>query len=140
MILPDTNVVSEIMRPVPDRGVLRWLDLQPNTSIWTTSITIFEVRYGLCAMLTGKRRTGMTDYFERWIDGVLQHRIVNFDESAAQCAAELAAMRQIQGRPGELRNTMIAGIVLATHATLATRKVRHFEEIAASVVNPWEIE
>jgi hypothetical protein len=78
------------------------------------------------------------DSFERWLVEVVQQRIANFDEAAARRGAELAAERQRAGRPGELRDTMIAGIVLASHATLATRNVKHFEDIAASVVNPWE--
>jgi len=76
--------------------------------------------------------------FERWLAEVIQQRIAGYDEAAARLAAELGADRQRRGRPGELRDTMIAGIVLASHATLATRNVKHFEEIAASVVNPWE--
>ena len=138
MIILDSNVVSEIMRPRPDERILRWLDRQPRSSLWITSVTVFEIRFGLDAMPAGKRRTALMDSFERWLVEVVQQRIANFDEAAARRGAELAAERQRAGRPGELRDTMIAGIVLASHATLATRNVKHFEDIAASVVNPWE--
>jgi predicted nucleic acid-binding protein len=138
MIILDTNVVSEIMRPQPDERVPRWLDRQPRSSIWTTSVTVFEVRFGLETMPAGKRRSFFMASFERWLAEVIQQRIAGYDEAAARLAAELGADRQRRGRPGELRDTMIAGIVLASHATLATRNVKHFEEIAASVVNPWE--
>jgi len=138
MIILDTNVVSEIMLPKPDESVTRWLDRQPPTSIWITSVTVFEVRFGLETMAVGKRRTFLMASFERWLGEVVQKRIASYDEAAARRAAELAADRQIRGRPGELRDTMIAGIVLASHAKLATRNVKHFEEIASSVVNPWE--
>jgi predicted nucleic acid-binding protein len=138
MIILDTNVVSEIMRPAPDKLVLRWLDRQPRPSIWTNSVTVFEIRFGLETMPAGKRRSALIESFERWLDEVMQQRIASYDEAAARCAAELAAERQRKGRPGELRDTMIAGIVLASHATLATRNVKHFEEIAPSLVNPWE--
>jgi predicted nucleic acid-binding protein len=137
MIILDTNVVSEIMRPRPDERVTHWLDGQPRASIWTTSVSVFEIRFGLETMPVGKRRDLFMASFERWLEEVVQQRIANYDETAARRAAELAADRQRRERPGELRDTMIAGIVLATHATLATRNVQHFEEIASSVVNPW---
>ena len=78
------------------------------------------------------------DLFERWLVEVVQGRIVNFDEPAARRAADMNALRKQMGRPVDSRDTMIAGIVLASHATLATRNVKHFEDIAPSVVNPWE--
>ncbi len=138
MIVLDTNVISEIMQPRPEEGVIRWLDEQPFQSIWTTSITVFEIRFGLETMPEGKRRVGLVDKFENWLEQVLQGRIVGYDEAGARCAAGLAAERQRRGRPGELRDTMIAGIVLANHATLATRNVKHFEDIGKWVVNPWD--
>ncbi len=138
MIVLDTNVVSEIMRPRPEEGVTRWLDEQPFQSIWISSVTVFEIRFGLETMPAGKRRVDLMDRFENWLKQVLQGRIVVYDEAAARRAAELAGERQRRGRPGELRDTMIAGIVLANHGTLATRNVRHFEDIAKWVVNPWE--
>src|ERR1700676_959526 len=129
MIVLDTNVVSEIMLPRPEQGVTRWLDGQPFQSIWITSITVFEIRFGLETMPTGKRQVDLVDRFENWLKQVLQGRIVVYDEAAARRAAQLAAERQRRGRPGELRDTMIAGIVLANHSTLATRNVKHFEDI-----------
>jgi toxin FitB len=138
MILLDTNVISEFMRARPDERVTGWLDTQPSSSLWTTSVNVFEVRLGLETMPAGRRRTGLMASFENWLNEVVQQRIVAYDEAAAREAAQLGAERQRRGRPGELRDTMIAGIVLANHATLATRNVKHFEDIAKSVVNPWE--
>ena len=138
MIILDTNVVSEIMRPRPDQRVTRWLDRQPGASIWTTSVTVFEIRFGLETMPVGKRRAAMMASFEHWLREVVQKRIAIYDETAARRAAELGADREGRGRPGEFRDTMIAGIVLASRAKLATRNVKHFEDIASSVVNPWD--
>jgi predicted nucleic acid-binding protein len=138
MIILDSNVVSEIMRTRPDERVTRWLDRQPRASIWTTSITIFEIRFGLETMPVGKRRAAFMAGFESWLGEVVQKRIANYDETAARRAAELAAERQRRGRAGELRDTMIAGIVLASQATLATRNIKHFEDISKSVINPWQ--
>lgn len=75
---------------------------------------------------------------ETLLTDLLENRVAAFDSAAAAQAAALMAARQKKGLPGELRDTMIAGIVLATHATLATRNVRHFEDRAISVMNPWE--
>jgi predicted nucleic acid-binding protein len=138
VILLDTNAISEIMRPAPDVDVVRWINSQPSSSIWTTSISIYEIRAGLESMPAGRRRSALTGFFDRWIAEVLQGRIANFDEAAAECAAELAARRKAKGFPIESRDTMIAGIVLANRATLATRNVKDFADIAGSVVNPWD--
>lgn len=138
MIVLDTNVVSELMLAEPEGQVLRWLDRQPAPSIWISSITAYEIRYGLLAMPPGEKRSALMARFERWLVDVVEQRIAFFDSSAAEKAAELAAERKRVGRLGDHRDTMIAGIVLANHATLATRNVSHFEDIAKSVVNPWD--
>jgi len=138
MIILDTNVISEIMLPRPDIQVLSWLDRQSDASIWTTSVNIFEIRYGLQSMPEGKKRSALLDLFERWLAEVIQGRIASFDEAAARRAADLNALRKKIGRPVDTRDNLIAGIVLASHAKLATRNVKHFEEIASSLVNPWE--
>ena len=139
MILLDSNVLSALMLDRPDLQVVEWLDRQPQLSVWTTAVTLFEVRFGLLAMPAGKRQTAQIASFGRLLDEVIAQRVVFFDSRAAECAAQLAAERRRSGKPGEWRDTMIAGIVLANHATLATRNVRHFEDIARSVVNPWEV-
>ncbi len=137
MILLDTNVISEFMTRVPDPRVVRWLNSQLRSSVWTTSINVYEIRSGLFAMPSGKRQAVLSLAFERLLNSTIQGRIALFDMPAAQCAAELAAAGKIKGRPREARDTMLAGIVLASHATLATRNTKHFEDIAKSVVNPW---
>jgi predicted nucleic acid-binding protein len=138
MILLDTSVISEFMGPAPEQQVAHWLDLQSRSSVWTTSINVYEIRSGLLAMPAGKRRTTLEAKFEQLLQSALQGRILHFDSDSAFRAAELCADRRRRGSPVDERDTMIAGIVLATHATLATRNVKHFEDIASSVVNPWE--
>lgn len=139
MILLDTNVLSSLMRTTPDREVVEWLDHQPHISVWTTSVTVLEIRFGLQIMAAGKRRTVLLTMFERLLAEVFEHRIANFDEVAAQHSADLMAVRQKKGRPIDLRDSMIAGIALATRATLATRNVRHFQDAGCLVINPWEL-
>jgi hypothetical protein len=75
--------------------------------------------------------------FETVLADMIGQRIAPFDTAAAQQAGDLMAVRYQRGRPGELRDTMIAGIVLACHATLATRNTSHFEDLSVPVVNPW---
>ncbi len=138
MIILDTNVISEFMRDAPDTKVVLWLDGQPRSSIWTTSISVYEVRSGLIAKPDGKRQALRMLAFEHLLNEKIQGRIAAFDYAAAEQAAELEAAGQKKGRLREPRDTMIAGIVLASHATLATRNVKHFDDIAKSVVNPWQ--
>jgi toxin FitB len=137
MIILDTNVLSALMRHSADKNVVEWLDKQPRTSIWTTSITILEIRYGLQILPVGKRRSALIQTFEKVLVDKIESRVAPFDTVAAQQAGDLMALRHRKGRPGELRDTMIAGIVLASHATLATRNTSHFEDLSVPVVNPW---
>lgn len=137
MIILDTNVLSALMRLPADKKVVEWLDKQPRTSIWTTSITILEIRYGLQILPVGKRRSALIQIFERVLVDEIESRVAPFDTVAAQHAGDLMAVRHRKGRPGELRDTMIAGIVLASHARLATRNTSHFEDLSVPIVNPW---
>jgi toxin FitB len=138
VILLDTNVISELMGPVPEQQVANWMDLQLRSSVWTTSINIYEIRSGLFAMPAGKRRAALEVKFEQLLQSAFQGRVLDFDSDSALRAAVLCADHRRRGRPVDARDTMIAGIVLASHAKLATRNVKHFEEIAPSLVNPWE--
>lgn len=126
------------MRKAPDRPVIEWLDQQPAESIWITSITLFEARLGLALLPKGRRRSALESAFEELLVEDLEGRILDFDRPAAEAAAALAAERQRQGRTVDIRDTQIAGVVLARRATLATRNVKHFSDLGADVVNPWE--
>ena len=125
------------MRSVPDAAVVSWLDRQPAESIWITSITLFEARFGLALLPSGRRRQRLESEFDRLLREDLENRVLDFDSAAAAEAAALAAARQKGGRPVDIRDTQIAGIVLARHATLATRNVRHFTDLKISIVDPW---
>ena len=137
MIILDTNVLSALMRQTADKNVVAWLDNQPRTSIWTTSVTILEIQFGLQILPAGKRRSRLIEAFETVLVDEMGRRVAPFDTVAAQHAGELMASRHKKGRPVELRDTMIAGIVLACHATLATRNTPHFEDLSVPVINPW---
>ena len=138
MIILDTNVLSALMRKAPDPPVINWLDQQPAESIWITSITLFEARLGLALLPKGRRRSALESAFDLLLVEDLEGRILDFDRPAAEAAAALAAERQRQGRTVDIRDTQIAGVVLARRATFATRNVKHFSDLGADVVNPWE--
>jgi toxin FitB len=137
MIILDTNVLSELMRQMPDHRVLAWLDRQPQTSVWITALTMFEIQFGIETLVPSKRRTQLMKTFESTLVEDIGQRIAPFDAAAAQHAAILMASRHKEGRPVELRDTLIAGIALARHATLATRNINHFQDLPVPVVDPW---
>ena len=137
MIVLDTNVISAFMRPTPDQPVVRWLDNQPAPSIWTTAITVFELLAGIEMAPEGRRRTALRGSFERALADVIEGRVLVFDTAAAEAAAALAGQRRRTGMPNELRDAMIAGIVTAHRATLATRNIRHFADLSVPVIDPW---
>ncbi len=138
MILLDTNVLSALMRQVPDQKVVAWLDQQARTSVWTTSVTVLEIEFGVQILAAGRRRTLLAEAFEELLARIGQ-RVATFDVAAARHASDLMAIRHRKGRPVDLRDTMIAGIALAQHATLATRNTVHFEDAAIPLVNPWTV-
>lgn len=137
MIILDTNVLSALMRTIPEATVVTWLDRQPAESIWITSITLFEARLGLALLPRGKRRQTLEAAFARLLEDDLENRVLDFDAAAATESAALAADRQRAGRPVDIRDTQIAGIALARHAVVATRNVRHFSDLKVPVVDPW---
>ncbi|HCS89118.1 MAG: PIN domain-containing protein [Thiohalocapsa sp. PB-PSB1] len=99
MVVLDTNVLSALMRDPPDDTVVTWLDGQPQESVWTTSITVFEVRFGLARMPSSRRRSNLEDAFEALIEDDLAGRVLSLDRAAADRAAQLAALREAAGRP-----------------------------------------
>jgi hypothetical protein len=137
MIVLDTNVISALMRHEPEPLVSAWLDGLPPESIWTTSITVFEVRLGLELLAAGRRRRQLEEGFAKALEEDFENRILPFDQAAAQAAGVIAAERRRAGRPVEIRDVQIAGIVSARKATLATRNTRHFEGCGLGLVDPW---
>jgi predicted nucleic acid-binding protein len=136
VIILDTNVVSALMRPNDNPVVLAWLDKQPAVSIWTTAITILEIRFGLM-LLPGRRRSALEQSFADYVREDLQGRVLVFDTAAADAAASLAAAYRKRGRQIDFRDIQIAGIALARKASVATRNVKHFDDPTITVVDPW---
>ncbi len=137
MIVLDTNVVSELMKSAPDPMVIRWVDAQADRALFLTTFTLAEIRYGIAALPDGRRRTGLSVAFEDRIRPLFEDRILDFDEAASHAYAKVRARMRPAGRAiGDL-DALIAAIVVAHGARLATRDVRPFAEAGISVVDPW---
>ena len=137
MIVLDTNVLSALMQREPDPVVVAWLDRQPSESVWTTAITVFEIRFGLERLADGRRRHQLEDAFGRALAEDLENRILPFDDQSAREAGSRAAQRRTAGKTVDFRDVEIAGIIAARRATLATRNLRHFRDLGIAVVDPW---
>jgi predicted nucleic acid-binding protein len=117
---------------------LAWLDRQPPDSIWITSVTYFEVLFGVALLPAGKRRNDLQSALERLTSQLLEDRVLDFDRQAASAAARLAATQRSVGQHIDFRDMQIAGIALSRRAALATRNVHHFAGAGLKLVNPWE--
>ena len=137
MIILDTNVVSALMHPERNRELERWLDRQLLYSCWLTAVSLFELRNGIEKLAAGRQRQRLEDALEQVLKVDIQNSILPLDDSAATAAARIAAARERAGRPVDFRDTLIAGIAVANRADLATRNVRHFQDLDISVVDPF---
>ncbi len=139
MILLDTNVLSELMRPMPDNAVEAWIGLQPPASLFISTITEAELRYGAALMPNGRRRDTVAAAIEGMMMEDFHGRILAFDSAAAIFYAQIAANRRAGGRPITPFDAQIAAIARSRGATLATRNVADFEGCGVEIVNPWSV-
>jgi predicted nucleic acid-binding protein len=137
MIVLDTDVASGLMRPVRDARLVSWFDKCPPESMWLTSVTVFELRFGVESLPAGRRRDELDRAVSRSLADDFDGRVLPLDEAAAAIAASIAVSRKLRGRPIEIRDTLIAGIVLSRRAELATHNVRHFQDLDVSIVDPF---
>ncbi|MEF3169463.1 MAG: type II toxin-antitoxin system VapC family toxin [Deltaproteobacteria bacterium] len=138
MILLDTNVLSEFMRPAPAPRVVTWLDAQPVDQVWISAITRAEIELGIALLPDGQRKSGLQMAAMAMFMEDFAGRCLPFDESAATRYAGIVAMRIRLGRPISIEDAQIAAIALAHGLILATRNTGDFESIEGlSVVNPW---
>lgn len=138
MIILDTNVVSELLRPVPDERVVAWVRAQRQSSLFTTVITRGEMLFGVCLLPEGRRRQELLREVIAVFSDDMAERVLDFGSEAADAYAEIAATRRSQGRPVSQSDAMIAGIARARGADLATRNVRDFESCGVTLINPWQ--
>ncbi|MGH2535480.1 MAG: type II toxin-antitoxin system VapC family toxin [Thermomicrobiales bacterium] len=138
MIILDTNVLSALMQFAPDEVVADWLDRQPALSIWTTAITILELRIGIAMLAPGRRQTQLEAAFSGLLAERLTGRVLPFDAASADVTADLVVQRERTGMIVGERDTLIAGITLSRRAVIATRNVKDFRDLEPRVVNPWD--
>jgi hypothetical protein len=137
MIVLDTNVVSEVMRPTPDSGVRAWLAAQNPLDLATTTITIAEIQRGIVRLPAGKRRKSLEARFDVFVEEAFSERLLVFDKAAALACGAASAAREQRGRHADAIDMMIAGIVKSAGAKLATRNTGDFEDCGIALTNPW---
>ena len=138
MIILDTNVLSELMRPKPSARVAAWVRKQSATELFTTSITEAEILYGIELLTKGKRRDGLLAAAEAMFAEDLGGRIFGFESEAARAFSRIAAYRRALGRPISHADAQIAAIAQVRGAKLATRDVADFEDCGLDIVDPWD--
>ena len=136
MIVLDTNVCSEVVKPAPSAAVLLWLRAQDRAA-FITAITAAEVLYGVESLPHGKRRAQLLDAAEKMLKGEYENRILSFDERAARLYAPIRAAREAAGRPISDLDAMIAAIARSHGAPVATRNIADFEGCGIRTINPW---
>ena len=137
MIVLDTNVVSEIMKPAPSEKVVHWLASQESSSVFTTVITQAEILYGIEVLPPGRRRRRLSDVVEDTFRLDFERRILSFDEESGRHYARIRASRKAVGRPIAQFDAMIAAIAHVQRAALATRNTADFERCGIRLINPW---
>lgn len=137
MIVLDTNVISEPMRPEPAAQVVRWLDRESIETLYLTTITLAEVRFGIASLPVGRRRSILERRFEEETMPLFSGRILPFDEPASMRFAQLQAESRFRGRALGTMDGLIAAICLASDFRLATRNVKDFTDAGVSLIDPW---
>lgn len=137
MIVLDTNVLSEGLRPQPSAKVLHWMQSEPLTALFTTTITEAELLYGAALLPDGRRRQALEAVIAELLGARFAGRILPFDSAAAREFANIASKRRLDGRPIGEADGRIAAIARSRGARLATRNVSDFAECGLTIVDPW---
>jgi predicted nucleic acid-binding protein len=140
MILIDTNVLSELMRPEPNQRVVQWLDAQPEWDIWISAITVAEIRLGISLLPNGKRKRSLEDLSEEMFQEDFTDRCLPFDYEVSFEYTKIVVERNQQGLPISIEDAQIAAIAKTGELTLATRNTKDFSHITGlNVINPWDV-
>lgn len=139
MILLDTNVISEPLRPAGDAGVLAWIDAQAIETLFLSAISLAELRFGIAALPAGQRRDALHTGLEQRVLPLFAARVLPFDEAAASAYATLRAEARAAGRAIAPTDGYIAAIAAAHQLSVATRDTAPFLAAGLTVINPWEV-
>ena len=138
MLMLDTNMLSEIMRPEPDRKIANWIIRQPSDELFTAAVCQAEILSGLATMPSGRRRANLEEAARAMFVDDFDNRILPFDTEAASAYAEVFAARRNAGRPCGTVELMVAAIARVHEATVVTRNVADFEGVGVAIINPWD--
>lgn len=134
----DTNVVSELMRDLPDPNVLRWFNSRDESDLLLTAVVEAELRIGIAILPKGRRRDELESALEETIDIDFGGRVTHFDSNAARAYGDIGARRRAAGMPITEMDCQIAAIAKSKRAAVATRDVNDFQNCGIEVFNPWE--
>lgn len=137
VILIDTNVISELMRPEPSRVVLDWFAAQESIELFFSAVSEAELRTGAAILPAGKRRDSLTAIIDSMIEEDFAGRVLPFDSAAAKAYAVIAATRRAAGRPIMEADCQIAAIASVQGAAVATRNVTDFDGCGITIIDPW---
>ena len=137
MILLDTNIVSEVMKPAPADRVLRWLDDQETEDLYLSTITVAEISFGIRILPDGRRRNTLTGRFEDFVARGFNQRILPFDTAAAYLFGDIMGHHREISRPMSFPDGQNAAIARTHHFALATRNVDDFDHCGVEVLNPF---
>jgi predicted nucleic acid-binding protein len=138
VILLDTNVLSELMKPRPDKKVVSWLDEQSEWDLWTSAITVAEIFLGIALLDDGKKKSLLFALAQQMFDEDFKGRCLPFDDQAAAEYAMIVSERAKNGRPISVEDAQIAAISKTANLILATRNVKDFDNIdGLELINPW---
>ena len=139
MIVLDTNVVSELMKPQPDPAVAAWADWLERSTIFAAAPTVYEIEFGIGRLPDGQRKERLRAAWRVFAREFLPARILPLDEEAASRAAEMKLLALARGGGSDICDLLIAGIVANASATLATRNVKHFVDLPVTIIDPWAV-
>lgn len=137
MILLDTNVVSEPLRPAPEARVVEWLDAQPLETLYLSAMTVAELRAGVALLPAGKRRNTLNEYLKKRVLPSFVGRVLPFDLACTNAYAEVLATARKAGSGIETADACIAAVAVANGLTVATRDTSPFQAAGLTVINPW---
>ena len=137
MILLDTNVVSAMMRLASEPLVEAWLNNQDTSSLWTSTVTVYEIRYGIHIMPGGKRKSELERDFAEVVNEALERRVLPLEMDAAIKAGAFRAKRKLAGAEINIPDAMIAGIAVSHGYSIATRNTKDFQGLGLALIDPW---
>ena len=138
MILVDTNVVSEPLRPVPELRVTEWIDAQPLETLYLSAIVVAELRCGVSMLPDGRRRDRLHEELEHKVLRLFADRVLPFDLAASQAYAELMARARSVGLAIGVSDGYIAATAAVHGMIVATRDTAPFEAAGLKTIDPWE--